>query len=313
LIDVHLHATTQRAACHFFLTSKPYSYSSEISQALVFYLALARQKIPADIGMVALQCLVMWLFFNWQSDRIQKDKGRFVPPLLLVLVPLGIALAIGYAAGGIYGVGGVLAHAFTIQTYSLKARHSLVGPFGPLLRSITVVGQFLRVWGFLGLQSPSTLTFYALAALAVWNGCRNLVGDVRDVRTDVNELPARWGIGFARWVIRFCNSMVLILCLVGNLPGRKGALVTVTLSWLILEVLAYRFGDAEAYKWGYLGHRILVVASVMLHLSLAQPLGLSWTWITILLLATVGFQPCYYLLPGKRFPNWGQLWLPGIL
>jgi hypothetical protein len=246
----------------------------------------------------------MWLFFNWQSDRIQKDPGRVVPPLLLILLPLGVALIIGYAVSGLYGIAGVFGHVLTIQLYSLKARHPLLGPFGPLLRGVTVIGQFFRICGFVGAW-PSHLALCALAVFAGWHVTRNLIGDVRDVRTDKYELPARFGVATAGWVVRI--AILALLLLESSLPGRVAALVTLGATWLTVEALQFCFRAEEAYKWGYLGHRLVVCASVAFHLSIAIPLGLSRTWIVLLLISTIVLQPTYFYLPGKCFPTWRQL------
>jgi hypothetical protein len=269
-------------------------------------MALVGTAATHDVGLTATQALAMWLFFNWQSDRIQKDPGRVVPPLLLILLPLAMALIIGYAASGVYGIAGVLGHVFTVQLYSLKARQPILGPFGPLLRGVTVIGQFLRVCGLVALW-PNPLALYALAVFAGWHVTRNLIGDVRDVRTDRYELPVRFGVATASWVVRVGNAMVALILVESPLPGRTAALVTLGATWLAVEALQFRFRGEEAYKWGYFGHRLVVCTSVALHLSIAIPFGLSRAWVILLILLTMVLQPTYFYLPGKRFPTWRQL------
>ena len=119
-----------RLANHFFLTSKPYSYASEMLCAVVFGIFLtgrADGRVPAWMALA----LFMWLSFNWISDFIQRDRGRIRPPVWLWAAPLVMALSLAASSGGVYGA---LASSPTRRPWP-STRKAIIpswGPFGPL-------------------------------------------------------------------------------------------------------------------------------------------------------------------------------------
>jgi 4-hydroxybenzoate polyprenyltransferase len=172
---------------------------------------------------------------------------------------------------------------------------------GPLLRGLTVGAQFMRVWTLTPGAPPNQVAIYAVLVLAIWHIGRNLVGDVRDVQKDVYELPVRFGTAAASWVFRLGNVAALVLLFAGPLPGRLPAGMVVVFTWLVIELLQRRFVGESAHEWGYLGHRVMVLAAVFAHLFLAVPMGLPWVWTVAILVAAITLQPLYFWLPGKRF------------
>jgi hypothetical protein len=250
----------------------------------------------------------MWLYFNWQSDRIQLDPGRIRPPLTIIVVPALVGAGIGFWGGGVWGILGVLIYAATIRTYALKARSPFWGPLGPLLRMINGFGQFFMVCG-LSKTFPDQNSFIIAFALSIWLGARNLVGDVRDIRTDVYELPVRFGAKITQWIIRF--GFVITGTMIGAAVSSASKsmlpiLLIVVITFTMMEKL-YAIYKKEPYKWGYAGHRVMVIATVALHLAVAVYYGLPWIWVLGMALLTITLHYCYSFLPGKNFPNLREL------
>ena len=96
-------------ANHFFLTSKPYSYASEMSRAVVFGIFLTGRADGRVPVWMVLALFFMWLSFNWISDFIQRDCGRIRPPVWLWAAPLVMAPSLAASSGGVYGALGVVA------------------------------------------------------------------------------------------------------------------------------------------------------------------------------------------------------------
>ena len=293
---------------HFFLTSKPYSYASEMTRSLAFYLVLTGDTRFESLLAVSIQTLALWLYFNWQSDRIQSDPGRIRPPLMIILSAAIVGIWIGYAMGGVWGVGGALVYIATICAYPLKARSPFWGPLGPVLRLLTQLGGFVMICG-LSKVFPDVVAFSIAVALSVWLLIRNLVGDVRDVRTDVYELPARYGTGITKWAIRvglLVTGIILWLALSSESKPAILSLSVVALMFAVLEML-YVVYAIEPYKWGYVGHRFMVMVTVVLNLVISLMYGLPVEWLLIMIFLTITLQYCYKFLPGKRFPSLPEL------
>ena len=136
---------------------------------------------------------------------------------------------------------------------------------------------------------------------------RNLVGDVRDIRTDRFELPARSTMP-GSWACRVHILAAIPLCIFLGLRviplAADGVLLV---SWLTIELLAWRYGNRRAYLWGYVGHRVLILTTTLFHLLIAIPRGLTPGWAVFLAALTLILHPTYRYLPGKRFPEFGPV------
>lgn len=295
-----------RLVRHFFLTSKPYSYASEITRGWAFYLVLGGGDGSWGLALVGLECWLMWLFFNWLSDRLQSDPGRLTPPAWIIATPLTAAVACGWTLGGVLAVLGVMAYASTVPLYALKAKRVIFGPLGPALRAVTVLGQAVMVWALVG-GRPTPPALLLIGALALWKGLRNLVGDVRDVRTDRYEIPVSLGITVTRWILRAGIVAVLLLLWTGGLPFVAVSAILVAFSWLAMELAAHRWPEPRAHLWGYVTHRLWIITSVGLHLWAAVVAGLPWMALSFAVVVTALLQPSYRHLPGKQFPAWRDL------
>jgi len=282
---------------HFYLTSKPYSYISEISCGILFYFILNPFSKSNSLFLIIIQTLSMWLYFNWQSDKIQRDSGRLPPSAVLVGTPLIISIIIGFYLGGILGILGVVFYAFTICLYALKALKSWAGPIGPIFRIFTIIGHYISIWSL----SPTLLTtksIIIIILICIWKGVRNLIGDVRDIQNDVHELPAKYGAVLSLWIIRL--GLFISILLVIKISVWSTFYITL-IAWLFLELFQYYF--IEPYKWGYITHRIFILITVIIQLIYAQIYGLHTLWSIFLFILALLFNSTYSKLPGKNFLN----------
>lgn len=254
-----------------------------------------------------LLSLFMWLYFNWQSDRIQKNVGRAVVPLWLCALPLSAVALLLLASGRPYGLIGVFLYALTIALYAQKAIRPSFGSWGPVLRGLTVLGHFAMIVASVG-RSPDIGACLIALLLAVLKAVKNLVGDVRDIQTDQHEIPARYGPRTTMWLLRggFVMSILLFLAVV-NAGVPEWPIAFLLVSWVVLEILYLRFRENEAYKWGYFGHRMLVVLTTLFLLGLLYTVGLGPFGLLLLLAALLVLHLTYGFLPGKTFPPWSSL------
>lgn len=295
-----------RPAVHFFLTSRPYSYASEISRALVFCLAVSPTLNGTLLFAVAMQSLSVWLYFNWQSEWIQRDPRRIRPVPLLFLVPLAIGAIIGGLYGSASGALGVVAYAATICIYSAKARSRFFGPWGPVMRMTNGMAQFLMVSVLVG-ERPSDEAWRTAILLSVWLGTRNLIGDIRDIDRDQFELPARFGPEFSLWCCRAGFLFTFVLLTAQTRSFFSAEALTVLISAGAVESVRLAYGHSEASKWGYVAHRFVILSSVALHLALAIGNGLPKIWVLVIASMALVLHPFYSQLPGKDFPKFSDL------
>lgn len=193
---------------NFFLTTRPYSYTGEIARGIVFGLALSPQKPLSTIMICTLLSLLMWLYFNWQSDYIQNDPGRIKPSLILCYSPLFLTLLTCIVTGQFFGVVGVLVYVITILLYAIKTKASIIGTLSPLIRILTVIAHFVMIATYFN-QFPDKNLIIVVLYIAIYKGIRNLVGDIRDIRTDKMEIPARFGIAISINIIRIGYIILL--------------------------------------------------------------------------------------------------------
>jgi len=292
---------------HFFLTSKPYSYAGEVSRGILYSLILLPDNKILAIYISASISFLMWLYFNWQSDYIQQDTGRFRPPKLLFLIPLFITLYISFYFGGLEGLFGIILYALSIILYSYKAKNSILGVLGPFLRLLNGISLFIAVAFSLRLNITIDALFVALI-VSLYLAIRNLIGDVRDIKKDKWEFPARFGGQRTTFLIRLLFLVLFSLCLfagVSIVPYFASAIVLI--SWILLELLVYKFGYDRSDLWGYVCHRILVMLVAVFHLALIYPLYRDYTLYLVIVILILITQPLYYFLPSKAFPKLREL------
>ncbi len=289
---------------HFFLTSKPYSYGAEVARCWCFAILLTGGSCLLAIpGIWALttQTLLMWLYFNWQSDRLQKDSGRIIPPLILTAPAYLGATAAGAVVFGWRGLVAPIPYAFSVALYACKARYPWAGPRGPFFRFLSILAHFLMVTLTLGII-PSSADWLPATAFACWMAFRNLVGDVRDLNSDIHEFPVRYGRRVTLWACRLWVAAALICVTFSPLtPFAKGSTVAAMgLFFIAWEILASRLSDFS--NAGYVAHRCLVSVTILVYFS--SVLGYIPLWlVAFLFVAGSTLNATYSYLPGKRFPE----------
>jgi len=267
---------------------------------------------PSDLSNTAISSavlsLLMWLYFNWQSDWIQKDPGRIIPPLFLWISPLIIAILLCFLRGGGSGIIGVFIYSLTIILYSLKAKHKRLGTFGPLFRAISIFGQLAMI-AFYFNQVPDIKLIIIVIFIAIYMGIRNLIGDIRDIRTDKWEIPAMFGSKVSLVILRV--GFLTIFSMTFFLEPKNISIIStifVIISWCALEILAARFKESDFYLFGYWMHKFLIITISSYFVVMANFMGLSNSGTSILFLILILFQPFYKLLPGKNYPNFKTLY-----
>lgn len=294
---------------HFFLTSKPYSYSCEVARAWCFAGLLSGRLIEPllpGLWLLSAQTLLMWLYFNWQSDRLQRDPGRVVPPRTLVAAPLVAAVATSAYFCGWQGGLAPLVYAVSVLLYTCKARYPWAGPVGPAFRGVTVLAHFAMVAVTLGV-TPSPSSLWIAAGVAFWHARRNLIGDGRDVERDRYELPVRYGQEVTVWVTR-AAAILAALCIV--MAGISARARLLSLIFLGLDAVAWELVIRRIPLFSmasYTFHRFLVVFAVLVYVSPVWEL-VTAPYIVLLVGTAAGLNPCYAHLPGKTFPKAKDIW-----
>ncbi len=254
---------------HFFLTSKPYSYAGEVSRGILYSLLLSPTNKILAISISASISFLMWLYFNWQSDFIQQDIGRIRPPKILFLIPLLIAMLISTYLGGIIGFSGIVIYSLSIVLYSFKAKNSFLGIIGPFLRFLNGMALLIAVAFCLRLNLTINTLFIALI-VSLYLAIRNLIGDVRDIKNDKWEIPARFGMVTTLKIVRGGFIILLLsyifLALKEILPFY--GVIIIILSILFSEIAIVRFDFNKPHIWGYIMHRILVILLPVFHLTI---------------------------------------------
>ena len=296
----------RNTAYNFFLTSRPYSYAGEIARSIVFTLLLAPASLPNTLIYTVIITLLMWLYFNWQSDWIQKDPGRITPSVYLCFGPLLVAFILSYIEGHLLGILGVLIYSCTILLYPLKARYKKIGVIGPLLRAITILGHFVMISACLH-QFPTNTSILIVVVIASFKGIRNLIGDIRDIKTDKWELPARFGITKTTNILRLSFLFTIVLSLM--IHERNIFLLTIFLagsSWIVFEMLILILEKSQAYMVGYLCHRYMILSISTYLIILAIFLGLQKIDVVLLSMILIISQLFYNSIPGKNYPNFKE-------
>lgn len=291
------------AILHFLLISRPYSYSDNFIRGALSCALVGQGTNPRSLIIATLVSIFMWLFLNWYSESRQRDPGRRVPPTWLVWAPFALTLAIcSYATPT--SIPYLAIYAATIFLYPLKAMRKSFGPLGPVMRGLTIIAHCLLVISCVGeisQLSPSNSLF--IATLGLYHGSRNLVGDIRDIDRDRYETPARFGLAITMWVLRGAFAMVLGLSLLYPWGFASQGLPLIV-QWGALEVMAWRFGKAEARWIGYLGHVLFVVTFTVSEILMGYFLGVDPYLCLLAGLILIILLPTYRRIPGKNYSEW---------
>lgn len=287
---------------HFTLTSRPYSYADNLARGLLSCALVGQGGDFRSIWIASILSLLMWLFLNWHSETRQKDVGRLTPPKWVTWTPL--VLSVGLCATVNPASLPFLAfYVGSILLYPLKAIAPAFGPAGPFFRTLTVAAHCLTVMAAVrDVVEISRTAILVIVALGVFHGTRNLVGDIRDIRQDRFEIPARYGFSIAMNIVRASFASILLLsCFIPH--GILALAVPLVIQWIALEALAWRLGSGGAPLVGYLGHRLFVVLFTFSELAFAWMLGATpWICGTIGAL-TLLLHPTYALIPGKKYQS----------
>lgn len=292
---------------HFFLTSKPYSYAGEISRGVLFALILLPSNLDSVIIISACISLLMWLYFNWQSDYIQRDRGRLQPPLMLFLFPFIIVSSIAYYLNEFSGLLGIVIYAISIILYSYKTKNKLLGLLGPILRLLNGLAFFVSLSLIFNLTVTSEALVIAFV-VSFFLAIRNFVGDVRDINTDKYEFPARFGAKLSANIIRFSLMFLIIISIITQSKIINFySILIVILSWITFELLILKFIYEKPDLWGYLFHRVLIISVTLFQLLLIT-MYLDDFRIYLFIIALLFItQPFYFYLPSKSFKKLKEL------
>ncbi|MHA2283582.1 MAG: hypothetical protein ACXAC5_22295 [Promethearchaeota archaeon] len=287
---------------HFFLTSKPYSYSLNIAVSILVCGYAGKGVHYKHVISVSIVSILMWLFFNWYSDSSQKDRGRLVPPKLLIWSPLIITLVMS-ACQNILAIFFLLLHIAAIMLYPLKATRHMVGSLGPLIRGVTIFTQALFALAFIGGLPSITYDFVLMIiAISLLHVARNLIGDVRDIRQDRFEIPARFGFNVSLWIVRTVMIIISILTFfIKNGTFLIG--LPLVIQWIGLEIIVLLISKENEHIIGYLAHRLFIFTVTSACILIAFFCGVSGKVCIILIALMLLLQPTYTYLPGKQFPT----------
>lgn len=285
---------------HFFLTSRPYSYINEVSRGIIFGLLIypiINQNGIVEIGVLSM---LVWVYFNWQSDWIQKDKGRLRPTVLLCYSPLILTISYCLYSKHFFGILGVIIYVFTILLYSLKANNRFLGKYAFLLRMFSVSGHLMMIVFFLE-QIPQKESVGLIFVLTLIKGISNFVGDIRDVRTDKYEFPAKYGIPLSYKLLRFLFIISLLFSFIINQQVVFVCTFSVLIiQWGIFEVLTKKYPKSP-YIVGYIYHRFLVLTTSIYQTLLLLYFGVNLYFVFILIIVMVITQFSYIKIPGKNY------------
>ncbi len=285
---------------HFLGTSRPYSYMSEISRGLIFGVLLSSEVENKTLWGVAILSFLMWVYFNWQSDWIQGDKGRLKPSYWLCYAPFILSIMCCLYFGAFYGVLGVCFYAITILLYSLKANNKVLSKLAILLRILSVFGHLVMIMSFIGYQ-PKQNYLNLLAVIVLLKGISNFVGDIRDVRTDKWEFPVQYGTVYSFYFLRILFFTTLLLgCFINEEVLSIYSLVVVFSQWIIFEFLVKKYSD-KAYIVGYIEHRFLIFSTSVYQLLLLFHFNFSLSSILLLVILLIITQFSYVTTPGKNY------------
>ena len=287
---------------NFLLTSRPYSWVGEIARGIFLGLYIHPSAPLGTAVFSATISLLMWLYFNWQIDWIQKDPGRISPHILLCYCPLFVTLILCFINANLTGTVGILVYVVTILLYAVKAKYKRMGILGPLFRIGTIFGQFAMIC-FAFHYIPDNSLILIVLVIAMFKGIRNLIGDIRDINTDKWEIPARYGINVSMGIIRLTIfSMVILSLFIQQLSILATSLLFFTISGAVLELFFWKFKN-NAASFGYLAHRFLVISISVYLIVLTTFVGVPYPFAFLFIFLLVALQISYNLIPGKSYPS----------
>lgn len=297
----------RRRLLHFLLLSRPYSYGDNMARAL---LVCAFAGVASNLQLVSealVLSLLLWLFLNWSSDARQKNQGRLIPPRWLVWAPMLIALPL-VAYRGILPLTMLGFCMATIWVYPWKAIDPRLGIFGPVFRGVQIMAHALFILAYVEpSQIDATAFTRVLFILVILHIGRNLVGDIRDIRTDRYELPARFGYRAAFWVVR-ASFIVAALVLNFLLPEQKTTIgIPLAAQWAVMETLSHLFARQHPELVGYVGHRLYVITFTVMELLLAHQFGMDAIICWAMAGAMIVLEATYRHVPGKQYPRFSEL------
>lgn len=225
----------------YFFLSRPYSVVNVVLLAtFVSFLVNGGFVFTFFIRDVCLS-VFMWvgsLFFN---ELIQNEKGR--PKIDRVFLwfslffPIAVALVVNYSA-----VGFVILSYVSSYVYATKNYRKIFSEFVFLFRGLVEVSIYATIVSLYGLSVGEHLFF--LIPLYLLTVSRNLVGDLRDVKTDQSTLAVKRGVLATKIV-----SLVFLFAAVALSPSLIVAFPLMVLIPLMLLDNAY------------LTHRIFIVGT----------------------------------------------------
>ncbi len=290
---------------HFYYTSKPYSYIGQVSMGILIPLIIKQNLLSNEFLGIGFFSLLSWLYFNWQSDFIQKDKGKIRPPLLLLLLPLFAMIMIIILHYDDYRFFWIIPFIISVCLYSYKALSKKMGKIGPFLRFITVIGFSVMILGILG-TFPKLSLIKVIIIIAIFKALRNLIGDIRDMKTDMFELPVILDYSKIISIIRYIFILLNILTVLFSVYV-FAILFWVNFSWIFFEILNIKFGKNKFDYTGYFTHRFLTVSITFLFIHLCYLNSFDPIYCIVLVLSTIFLQYTYSKVPGKNYPKFSEL------
>ena len=276
-----------------FFGTRPYSYG--FNAALATFAVTASGSTQDRVLLRAvIASLLAWALFNWTSDSVQNDPGK---PRVNVLVRAGVFSLCTAASLTAMSFFYLVLYFASINLYAVKATQSVLGPLGSLLRGVTVICALLWLGSFASTSALPLVflpTFWFVVVLVVR---RNLVGDIRDSKTDRFELPVRVS---KRWTlaILLLLSMGLVVLSAWS-TGSPILVITLASSFTLLSFLIiYR----NAFPWaGFQAHRFLVVIDTVLVCLLSLQHHVPVVYVGAIMVVALGLSWTYGRIPGKRY------------
>ncbi|MCX6844290.1 MAG: hypothetical protein NTX53_18680 [candidate division WOR-3 bacterium] len=252
----------------YMLLSRPYSWPDmALTGVLACSVATNGPIVSGNVLLAAGLSLVLWVWLNWTSERFQMDEGRLRPRLWVILLFLAIGVAVTVLVQP-YAVAGLAVFVVLCLVYPFKKKIRYVGFVSFAIRGLQTATLFLLCAAlFVPLRTLVSDRWIGAVALNLFllQSSRSLVADIRDVRTDVNELPRRIGV-----VASTVLALLLFAVSAFLVPMRTYALFGPMLAATgIILLVFYRDPETSAH----LVHRSSVIsfAAYKLGLSLQSP------------------------------------------
>ena len=285
---------------HLYRLTRPYSWVCSTAVAVAAWLLSGGgPRMPVLLIPLSLSAL-LWVGLNWLSESIQRDAGRVPPPTVLLAVVLTASLALAAVQSGSACVW-VLVHYLFVLAYARKKHSATVGAVSYLLRGGTVFAACASVGAAAhGAWFPQGDAFWFIASQSLAHAARNLVGDIRDMKTDRYELPVTHGAKFAVVVAVACLVAAGCAALKLRVLAFDTTLFIVALLLGVLWLMPYgkRLGYDIA---GRRLHHLMVFLFSAFTLWCSYRLGVWWGWVSIGSGLLIALHMTYYDNPGKGF------------